>query len=587
MEILIKRRSRSDEVYQLALQAGISPLLAHIVACRLKDFKGDINGILSPSLKYIEHPELLKDSDRAAARVVKAIRAKEYIGILTDYDVDGVTSHAIIYRALTEYFGFPADRIVSLIGHRLNDGYGVSAALTSRILETAKPPSLIITADCGSSDNAQITQLKAAGIDVVVTDHHAMPFEGMPEAAYAVVNPTRPDCNYPDDTIAGCMVAWLLMAHVRAKLIEVGYLAPETPKLARELDLVSLGTVADCVSIGTAINRAVVNIGLTYLNRSDRPCWRAVRTLLGKESQKLNAEDLGFQIGPRINARSRLADPYAALNYLLAGNDGDASRYLSILDLNNRDRRRIEREMVEAARRQAQDQIAEGRLALVTYLEQGHAGVQGIVASRLTQAFGRPTIVLCDSAVPEELLGSSRSIPELHIRNVLQQMADWQPDLFARFGGHKGAAGLSLQRSKLGALRELFEKAVRSQLGHVQLAPTIWTDGILETEQISLSTLEDLELLQPYGREFEPPIFENTFQVVSIRPVGAEAVHLAFELGAGEKVYRAIWFRALETGNNAPRLRVGDVVRCAFRIALNEFRGSRKLNLIVEHACKT
>lgn len=580
----IKRRQPSEQTYTLALAAGLSPLLAHIIACRLPDFTGDMQRIVSPGLRYIEHPDLLKDGARAAERVAAAIIRRERIGILTDYDVDGVTSHALIYRALTEYFGFPGDNIHSLIGHRIQDGYGVSERLTQRILANAILPELIITADCGSSDEARIACLQEAGIDVIVTDHHALPLAGPPHSAYAVVNPTRADCRYPDTTIAGCMTAWLLMSQVRSKLIEQGYLSAAAPKLARELDYVSLGTVADCVSIGTAVNRAVVAIGLSYLNRFTRPCWRAIRTLLKRGQQPLTVEDLSFQLGPRINARSRLADPYAALKYLLADTDQDAMRYLTLLDADNQERKGIERDMVETAKLEAGRQVEQGRATLVVYLDDGHAGVQGIVASRLVEAFGRPAIVLCNTVEPGQLTGSARSIAELHMRDALQRVADAHAEVFVKFGGHRGAAGLTVYHARLLDFREAFEQAVRAQLGDTTLGPVIWTDGDLAAEAISLTTLVELEQLQPYGREFEAPIFEGTFTVETVRVVGAEAVHLALTLSTPVKLYSAIWFRALP-GPAAPLpVAPGNTVHCAYRLSCDEFRGVQRLRLVLAHA---
>lgn len=580
----IKRRQPSEQTYTLALAAGLSPLLAHIIACRLADFAGDIQRIVSPGLRYIEHPDLLKDSTRAAERIAAAIIGQERIGILTDYDVDGITSHALIYRALTEYFGFPSDAIHSLIGHRIQDGYGVSEGLIQRILANAIRPELIITADCGSSDEARIARLQEAGIDVIVTDHHALPLEGPPQSAYAVVNPTRPDCRYPDTTIAGCMTAWLLMSQVRSKLIDQGYLPADAPKLARELDYVSLGTVADCVSIGTAINRAVVAVGLGYLNRFTRPCWRAIRTLLNRSQQPLTVEDLSFQLGPRINARSRLADPYAALRYLLADNDRDAMRYLTLLDADNQERKGIERDMVETAKLEADRQVEQGRAALVVYLDNGHAGVQGIVASRLVEAFGRPAIVLCNTLEPGQLTGSARSIAELHMRDTLQRVADARTDVFVKFGGHKGAAGLTVYHARLTDFQEAFEQAVRVQLGDTKLGPVLWTDGNLAAEAISLATLAELEQLQPYGREFETPLFEGTFIVEAVRVVGAEAVHLTLTLSTPVSLYGAIWFRALPAPDAPLPVVSGNTVHCAYRLSRNEFRGAQRLRLLIEHA---
>jgi single-stranded-DNA-specific exonuclease len=582
--MLIKQRPRSETTYRHALEAGLSPLLAHIIAGRLPDFTGDIQSIIKPALKYIDHPEQFKDADKAAERLADAIIQRQRIGILTDYDVDGVTSHALIYRALTAYFTFPQSHIHSLIGHRIRDGYGISVNLIERLLASNPLPDVIITADCGSSDEPRIARLKAAGIDVIVTDHHALSIEGPPPSAYAVINPTRNDCSYPDATIAGCMTAWLLMSYVRSKLLERAYLPPTVPKLSRELDYVSLGTVADCVSIGTAINRAVVTIGLKQLNRFERPCWRVIRLLLGRQDQGFCEEDLAFQIGPRINARSRLDDPYAALRYLLADTDEEARRYLALLDLDNQDRKLIEREMVAMARHQAEEQIGRGRLSLVIYLEDGHAGVQGIVASRLVEAFGRPAIVLCNTAEPLHLTGSARSIRELHLREVLQQVADARPELFVKFGGHRGAAGLTIYRSLLVVFQEAFEQAVRTQLHEQTLAPVLWTDGLLPEEALSLETLQELEQLQPYGREFEPPLFEGKFSVESVRVVGADPVHLLLVLRTERRVYEAVWFRALAKAGDPLPLTVGDKIYCAYRLNSKEYRGERHLKLRIEYA---
>lgn len=581
----IKRRQRNETTYRLALEAGLSPLLAHIVACRLLDCPTDIHRIVRPALKYIDHPELLVDALKAAERIANAIQNQQRIGVLTDYDVDGITSHAIIYRALSDYFNFPRDYINSFIGHRIQDGYGISPHLTERIVAQTIRPQVIITADCGSSDETQIARLKGVGIDVIVTDHHALPLSGPPASAYAVVNPTRSDCRYPDATIAGCMTAWLLMSLVRNQLIAQGYLPANTPKLSQELDYVSLGTAADCVSIGTAINRAVLNAGLKQLNRLGRPCWQAMQTLLGQHKNSFTVEDLSFQIGPRINARSRLADPYAALHYLLAQSHDEAVHFLKLLDVDNQDRKLIERKMVEDAKKEAAQQVIQGKSALVVYLDDGHSGVQGIVASRLVEAFGRPTIVLCPATEVTHITGSARGIAGLHLRDTLQQVADRHPELFVKFGGHRGAAGLTILRTGLREFCTAFEQVVVDCLGDQELAPVIWTDGALEEGAISLQTVAELEQLQPYGREFETPTFEGVFSVKSVRVVGNEPIHLALDLETtNNTIHKAIWFRALGQPGDPLPITPGDQVQCAYRLSLNTFRGARQLKLLVEHA---
>ncbi|MEZ5581813.1 MAG: DHHA1 domain-containing protein [Candidatus Competibacteraceae bacterium] len=401
-----------------------------------------------------------------------------------------------------------------------------------------------------------------------------------------MINPLRADCRYPDTTVAGCMIAWLLMSRVRNRLIENGQLPADAPKLAKELDYVSLGTVADCVSIGTPINRAVVNVGLSQINTLARPCWQAMQTLLNRNGQPFCAEDLAFQIGPRINARSRMADPYAALHFLLAGDHEDAFRYLEVLDCDNQDRKFIERDMTETAKRRAASLVEQGYSSLVIYLPEGHPGVQGIVASRLVEAFGRPAIVLCDSHEPTQLTGSARGITELHLRDALQGIVDVHPNLLIKFGGHKHAAGLAIERALLGTFQTAFEQAVRAQLGARKLMPVIWTDGELPAESFSLETLTELDRLQPFGREFEVPIFEGHFKVAEVRAVGAEPIHLSLQLRTFDAVFSAIWFRALEAAGAPLPFAPGDTIHCAYQLNGNTFRGRTKLQLIVKHAAK-
>ena len=580
----LEPRPLDEAVYIRAQAEGLNELQARLLASRLPGYQGELAPLITPSLRYLAHPEKLADGRRAAERIAQAVIEGESIGILTDYDVDGITSHVVIRRTLVELFGVPESKLHSLIGHRIHDGYGISLPLVERTLGLTPRPTLVITADCGSSDEPRIARLSEAGIDVVVSDHHALAIEGPPASAYACVNPTRSDCAYPDKTIAGCMVAWLVMSLARSVLIEWGALPVATPKLSPWLSYVALGTVADCVSLGgSPANRAVVSHGLMLINRMEAACWRAMATRLGQDSVPFNAETLAFQMGPRINARSRLDDPYAALHFMLAESDAVASRQLDVLDDDNQSRKAIEADMAEEARALAAAELAADATALIVLLEDGHPGVQGIVASRLVQAYGRPALVLTCAAQPGMLTGSGRSVEGLHLRDALQRTHELAPEALPRFGGHSGAAGVGVPRDQLNVFKTAFLQAVNEQLGKTPLYPRLWTDGELESQQLNLTTLGELDALGPYGREFDPPLFEGRFIVEALRPVGADGSHLMMELSSGPVTCKAIWFRALTPGELAP-FDVGDTLHCAYKLNRNRWRGRESLQLMVEHA---
>ncbi len=580
----ILARPRDAALYQRGLDAGLSELQARILAGRLAGYQGELGPLVAPSLRHLAHPERLSDARRGAERIARAVAEDEHIGILTDYDVDGITSHVVILRTLNELFGVPAYRLHSLIGHRINDGYGISLPLVERALALSPRPSVIITADCGSSDAPRLARLREAGIEVIVSDHHALPVEGPPASAYATINPTREDCDFPDPTIAGCMVAWLLMSLTRAVLIEIGQASPSTPKLSPWLSYVALGTVADCVSLGgSAINRAVVTQGLALINRMESPCWRVMAERLGADSTPFDAETLAFQMGPRINARSRLDDPYAALHFMLAADDASARAHLEVLDADNQSRKAIEADMTELARERAMAQLGEGAQVMIVHLEEGHAGVQGIVASRLVQAFGRPALVLTPAVTPGMLTGSGRSIDGLHLRDALQRAHDLAPDALPRFGGHRGAAGVGVPRERLAAFSAALRQAVFEQLGERELYPCVFTDGELLAAQLCLPTLDELERLAPFGREFDAPLFDGEFLVDSLRMVGADGSHLMLTLTQGAASVRAIWFRALTPGE-LPAFGIGDRLRCAYKLNRNRWKGRESLQLMIEHA---
>ncbi|MEL7450746.1 MAG: DHH family phosphoesterase [Pseudomonadota bacterium] len=581
MKVEFRARPQCETTLAAAQRAGFSPLTARLIAGRVESFSGDLRSVVEAGLGNLSDPEGLRDCDGAARRLVRAIAEHEPIGLVTDYDVDGITSHALLLDALIEHFGVPAAQVQGFIGHRLTEGYGLSDPVVDRILAASPVPAVVITADCGSSDEARIARLKAAGVDVIVTDHHGLGEAGPPASAYATVNPVRDDCDYPDGSIAGCMVAWLLMAQVRKCLIADGHLPADAPKLGGLLDFVSLGTVADAVSLFSPSNRAVVQAGLTVMNRLGRPCWRAMARLLKRET--FVVDDLGFQLGPRINARGRMDEPKAALRFLRATDDAAADSALAVLDDNNRQRKEAEQRMLAVARAQAESALTPASQSTVVFNEAFHPGVQGIVASRLVELTGRPAVVLSPGREDGQLTGSARSVPGLDIRAAIAEAHDHLPEHFHAFGGHPGAAGLTIAREGLDPFVLAFAVAVRGQMGDVQLGPVCWTDGALEPMQIAIETLKECDCLSPYGREFESPVFDGRFAVVALRPVG-DGTHLALELSAGGQQFRAIWFRARKDAEAPLPVEEGVTVRCAYRMERDSWRGNDKVQLVVVHA---
>lgn len=558
----------------------MSSLQARIVAGRLPE-TAPLDAILNPTLGCIAPPHLLVDADRAIARLGHAIIDGQRIGILTDYDADGLTSHAVLKSALLR-FGVPAAHLTGWIGHRLEDGYGISESLVDRLLASSPLPDVLISADCGSSDHATIARLAAAGITVIVTDHHQIPESGPPPEAYAVVNPNRKDCVYPDGSIAGVMVCWLIMSGLRTWCIEYGDLSETTPKLADLLDYVALGTVADCVSLGTSpINRAVVLAGLRQLRSLQRPTWRVTLGQLRLSPDQVTAETLAFQIAPRLNARGRIAHSERGLQYLTAATEHEALAAYLDLDADNRERQGIEAEMTANAKPRAARLRDQGARVLIVLLDSGHSGVQGIVASRLVEAFGRPAIVLTPGRSPDELSGSMRSVPAVDAKGLLDRVSGLSNTGVIRYGGHPGAAGLTLKRSAIGDFAEATQAIMLECYPEFEGEPVQWVDGSLLPEQLNLATVDALSCLGPFGRGFEPPLFEGTFEVRSSRLVGQGHRHLALQLQMDGVECEAIWFGAVDAGG--PPVQVGDWIHACYRLQANEFRG-RRVSVVVQTA---
>lgn len=563
----IKTRPLNLKLHDLALSHGLDPMIAKILAGRTIEAT-NLPQIMDPKLAFLEHPSKIKDMELAAKRLACAILNKECIGIETDHDCDGQTSLAVIYYNLTQHFYHPKHLIKSYIGHRLTEGYGLSEPVAKRILEDVPRATLIITADNGSSDELRIAKLKAAGIDVIITDHHQIPLTGIPKSAYAWINPTRHDCNY-DPYIAGCMVAWLLMVTTRIELIKLGYLKQEAPKLQDTLDYVAVGTVADCVSFSKShINRAVVRFGLQLINARSKFCWQALSDMLPKNA---SAEDLGFKIGPLLNSDGRLDNAFNSVSFLLSENLEQAYLWVQHLTSKNVIRRNLQKTITMQGLQQAKQQVALDRYAICIFLPDGHVGVHGISASKIKDNFGRPTAFFAPKMGEEQLItGSLRGIELFHVREALQYVADHEPGLLVAFGGHRGAGGVTLQANNFNRFVELFEQATRLQLRAEQLGPIIWSDGVLSENLINLKFFNDLKILEPFGRDFESPIFHNIAKIVDIKIIG-DGTHARVDLSINNKNFRAVWFNMKHNADDPCIFVKNDTVICAFSLCANNF----------------
>jgi len=579
-EPIIRQRIVDTERHKQAIAAGLLPEIANIVASRPFNPNWTPQDLMSAKLRMLDSPQSLADIDKAVLRIVNALNNNEVIGLETDHDCDGQTSHAVLYYALTEYFGHQTNKIRSYIGHRLQEGYGLSQSLAQRILDDDPRPSLIITADNGSSDEPRIQLLKDAGIDVIVTDHHEIPVEGIPQSAYAVINPIRKDCAYPDKYIAGCMVAWLLMAAVRRFLTEKR--SAPIASLAQLFDFVAVGTIADCVSMArSANNRAVVAYGIKLIEQASRPCWQAVLSCYGAP---LTSEDLGFKIGPLLNSDGRLACAFGSVSFLLSETLEEAKHWIEHLQIQNAERKAIQSNVTNQALLQATIQYQSGKSSICILTEQGHAGVHGISASRIKDQFGRPVIIFCPKIDDTNLLtGSARSIEGIHLRDALQKIADLEPTLIEKFGGHQGAAGLVVQRQYFELFCDRFEQVIAAH--PVLFAPVIECDGTLPESLLDLRQLSKIMAdLEPFGREFEPPCYEIIAKVNSLTSLGKTGCHAKIAIHFNHRNIDVIWFHCRRFASEPWPLEQNDTVKMVLAPKVQFYRGKTQLSCHVVHA---
>jgi single-stranded-DNA-specific exonuclease len=556
-------RRRVPPAAEALAASGMPAILARVYAAR---------GIASMTeldhgFAALPRPEGLKNIAVAAERLCHAIRAKEKIVIVADYDADGATACAVAMRGLRA-MGADIDFIVP---NRFEFGYGLTPEIV--VLAAQMNPRLLVTVDNGIASVEGVVAATALGIDVLITDHH-LPGETLPSPAI-IVNPNQPGCTFPSKHIAGVGVMFYVLLATRSLLRANGAFAGrDEPNLADLADLVALGTVADVVRLDQ-VNRIFVEQGLARIRAGHaQPGVLALFSVAGRDARHATAFDLGFVAGPRLNAAGRLADMSLGIRCLLAATQDEAMALAGELDRLNRERRDVEASMQEEALSDMaglDDAAAPGHFTTCLYREEWHQGVVGIVASRLKDRFHRPAIVFARGS-SGELKGSGRSIEGFHMRDALDLVTKRIPGLITRFGGHAFAAGLTIGESGLPAFTAAFEQVAREWLTPAQLHRTHESDGVLAPGTLTLELATQLRE-QVWGQGLPAPAFDDTFDVHDTRVVGGK--HLRIGLGRGNERFNAILFNRTDP--------LPGRIRVAFRPEVNEWQGRTSLQLTIEH----
>jgi len=563
--------STSSTLVQVRDVPDISPPLhASAAAHRILAARGvtDVSE-LDFSLAHLPTPDTLPGIDKAVARLRLARARQERITVVGDYDCDGATSTTVAVLGLA-MMGF--EQVDYLVPNRFEYGYGLSPA----IVDVAKcgDPSLILTVDNGVASVDGVERANELGIDVVVTDHHLPPAQ-LPQAV-AIVNPTLANAKFPSRNLAGVGVLFYVLLALRRALAEDDNAAGSAP-LADLLDLVAIGTVADLVSLDR-VNRTLVEQGLRRIRAGrSRPGVLALIKVAGHDHESLSTTDIGFGIAPRLNAAGRLDDIAWGIRCLLSEDAHDAHELATALDTFNKERRQIEAGMRESASAQLariDTDNSEDRFGICLMDATWHQGVIGIVAGRLKERLHRPVVVF--TADDEDTLkGSARSIPGVHVRDVLQAIVARHPGMIDKFGGHAMAAGLSLPREQFESFEEAFDEEVRRVLNDQRPTKTWVTDGSLDTEELDLDTALLLSSLMPWGQGFAAPTFNNDFLVKTAKPVGKG--HLKLSVVTDHGSLDAIAF------NCATPVQHGDWVRLVYSLDVNRWRNRVSLQLKVLH----
>ncbi|WP_425438018.1 single-stranded-DNA-specific exonuclease RecJ [Mixta gaviniae] len=566
----LRRREAAPDT---ALPTDLHPLLRRLYAQR---GIGDERE-LERGAKFLHPWQGLSGMQQAVELLHQALRDQKQIMIVGDFDADGATSTALTVLALRSMGG---RHVQYLVPNRFDDGYGLSPEVVEQA--AARGAELILTVDNGISSHAGVLCAHQKGIPVLVTDHH-LPGETLPEAE-AIVNPNLNDSTFPSRALAGVGVAFYLMLALRAHLREQGWFDSglAIPNLAELLDLVALGTVADVVPLD-ANNRILVWQGMSRIRAGKcRPGIRALLEVANRDARQLAASDLGFALGPRLNAAGRLDDMSVGVALLLTEDLAQARMLASELDALNQTRKEIEQGMQAEALalcNQLERSSDALPLGLAFYHPEWHQGVVGILASRLKERFHRPVIAFAPAG-DGTLKGSGRSVAGLHLRDALERLDTLNPGLILKFGGHAMAAGLSLEEAKFEQFSALFSALVGEWLDADALQGVIWSDGELTAPELTLPVAEMLRDAGPWGQAFPEPVFDGKFKLLQQRLVGERHLKVMVEPLGGGPLLDGIAF------NVDTRLWPDASVRhveLAYKLDVNEFRGNRSAQLLIEH----
>ncbi|EAA8874225.1 single-stranded-DNA-specific exonuclease RecJ [Salmonella enterica] len=565
------RRREADETAELP--ADLPPLLRRLYASRgvrsARELERSVKGMLPW--------QQLSGIDNAVEILYNAFREGTRIIVVGDFDADGATSTALSILGMR---ALGCDNISYLVPNRFEDGYGLSPEVVDQA--KARGAQLIVTVDNGISSHAGVAHAKTLGIPVIVTDHH-LPGDTLPDAE-AIINPNLRDCEFPSKSLAGVGVAFYLMLALRTFLRDNGWfdernIAP--PNLAELLDLVALGTVADVVPLD-ANNRILTWQGLSRIRAGKcRPGIKALLEISNRDPQQLAASDLGFALGPRLNAAGRLDDMSVGVALLLCDNLGEARILASELDALNQTRKEIEQGMQAEAlilceKLERSSETLPGGLAM--YHPEWHQGVVGILASRIKERFHRPVIAFAPAG-DGTLKGSGRSIQGLHMRDALERLDTLYPDLMIKFGGHAMAAGLSLEEHKFEQFQQRFGELVTEWLDPALLQGEVISDGPLSAAEMSMEVAQLLRDAGPWGQMFPEPLFDGRFRLLQQRLVGERHLKVMVEPVGGGPLLDGIAFNIDTTcwPDNGVR-----EVELAYKLDINEFRGNRSLQIIID-----